>query len=343
MALRAGAHSTSFALEVRANETVALVGPNGAGKTTCLHMVAGLLRPDSGRIACGEQVWFDAARGIDMPPERRRVGFVFQDYVLFPHLTVIENVRYGLGRAGRDAEGAAHWIERLDLVGVRDRRVSSLSGGERQRTALARALASAPQVLLLDEPLAALDAATRGSVRSRLRDLLREQGRPALLVTHDPVDALSLGDRIAVLEEGRLSQVGSRDQMLASPRTGFVALLAGVNLFRTELPAGSGLKAAPVGSVVFHVLADERAGPSFLSFSACEVAISQERGPGSPQNVFAGTIVEVTPLLDRVRLAVDIGVLMVAEITREASAALSIARGQRVWASVKATAIRVYG
>jgi len=344
-ALGFGTFELEGRLAVKAGETLALVGPNGAGKSTCLNVVAGLLRPQTGRVVCAGEVWTDIARGVFVPPERRRVGLVFQDFALFPHLTAGENVAYGPRARGRAdaAAGASQWITRLGLEALRERRVGSLSGGERQRVALARALASVPRLLLLDEPFAALDVATRGSVRSEMRRVLQECGLPTVLVTHDPVDALALGDRIAVLEAGRLTQVGTREDLVKEPRSAFVAELAGLNLYRGELAEGRGLKEARAGAVSFHVLADERQGPAFVAFSPAEVSLSVERLPGSAQNAFLGRVLEVRPLPDRLRVVLDVGVVLVAEVTREAASALSLDVGRPLWASVKATAIHVYG
>jgi molybdate transport system ATP-binding protein len=231
----------------------------------------------------------------------------------------------------------------MGLRGFEDRLVTGISGGQRQRVALARALASAPRLLVLDEPFGSLDVSTRDAVRSELRGSLADLGLPTILVTHDPIDALAFGDRIAVLEAGRLSQIGSREELLAQPRSPFVADLAGLNLYRAELAAGRGLKEARVGDLVFHVLADQLSGTSFLVFAPFEVALSETRGPGSPQNVFGGRVREILPLPDRLRVVLDVGVVLVAEVTRDAAAALGLAPGQSVWASIKATAIRVYG
>jgi molybdate transport system ATP-binding protein len=346
-AIARGAFRFDAAFTVGAGETLALVGPSGAGKTTALSLVAGLLRPDRGRIACGGETWCDTAGGVHRPAEKRHVGLVFQDYALFPHLTVHDNVAYGpraRGRARAEAgASASRWLERLGLGGLEARRVDGLSGGQRQRVALARALASEPRALLLDEPFGALDVATRGSVRSQLRAFLAGCGLPTLLVAHDPVDAFALGDRVAVLEQGGLIQAGTHQELLAHPRAAFVAELAGLNLFRVEVPAGRGLKEARAGGVVFHVLADDRAGPSFLVFSPSEVTLAPGKSPGSPQNVFAGRVVEVQPLPDRLRVVLDVGVTLAADVTREAGASLALAPGLALWASVKATAIRVYG
>ena len=242
-AIARGAFRFEAAFTVATGETLALVGPSGAGKTTALALVAGLLRPDRGRIACGGETWCDTAGGVHRAPEERHVGLVFQDYALFPHLTVHDNVAYGpraRGRARAEAgASASRWLERLGLGGLEARRVDGLSGGQRQRVALARALASEPRALLLDEPFGALDVATRGSVRSQLRAFLAGCGLPTLLVAHDPVDAFALGDRVAVLEQGGLTQAGTREELLAHPRAAFVAELAGLNLFRAEVARGS--------------------------------------------------------------------------------------------------------
>jgi molybdate transport system ATP-binding protein len=233
-------------------------------------------------------------------------------------------------------------MARLGLGGLEQRMPGALSGGDRQRVALARALAADPRVLLLDEPFGALDVSTRGAVRSELRSALARSGLPAVVVTHDPVDALALGDRIAVLEAGRISQVGSRESLLAEPRTPFVAELAGLNLFRAELEPGTGLRAARTGPLVFQVLADGLAGDVFVAIAPSEVALALEPAPGSPRNVFEGRVVELLPRPDRLRVLVDVGVTLAVEVTREAAGRLALRPGVTVFAVVKATAIRVY-
>jgi molybdate transport system ATP-binding protein len=209
--------------------------------------------------------------------------------------------------------------------------------------AIARALASEPVALLLDEPFGALDVSTRGALRSELRSFLAGCALPTVLVAHDPVDAFALGDRVAVMEHGALTQAGTHEDLLAHPRGAFVAELAGLNFYRASLASGRGLKEARVGELVFHVLADDRSRPSFLAFAPSEVALAGGRLPGSPQNVFAGRVVEVRALADRLRVVLDVGVALAADVTREAGASLGLAAGRPVWASVKATAIRVYG
>jgi ABC-type sulfate/molybdate transport systems ATPase subunit len=222
VALRA--YALRVGLTVGAGETVALVGPSGAGKSTILRAVAGLLAPDEGRIALGDEVWFDRARRVALPPERRPVGLVFQDYALFPHLTVAQNVAFGGG------ERAGELMDRLGIAALAGEKPGRLSGGERQRVALARALAREPGVLLLDEPLAALDAHTRALVRGELAELLAELALPALVVTHDHRDAIALADRVGVLVDGRLRQLATPAELLRAPADPFVAAFTGANV-----------------------------------------------------------------------------------------------------------------
>ncbi|HEX6739631.1 MAG TPA: ABC transporter ATP-binding protein, partial [Vicinamibacteria bacterium] len=340
-AVRLGAFRMEAAFTVAAGETLVIVGRSGAGKSTCLAAVAGLRRLHQGSVRLGGEVWSDAARAVHRPPEARRVGMVFQDYALFPHLSVRGNVAYGARARGRSraeaAAAATAWMERLGLGELADRTVGHISGGQRQRVALARALAAEPRTLLLDEPFGSLDVSTRGSLRAELRAFLIGCGLPTLLVTHDPVDALAFGDRIAVMEEGRLAQVGTREELLAQPRSAFVAELAGLNLYRAELAPGEGLRQARVGAVAFQVLAEGAGGPAFLAFAPSDVTLFMERPPGSAQNAWAGTVTEVWPLSDRLRVVVDAGVVLAAEVTRPAAAALGLAPGRPVWAAVKAT------
>ena len=245
----------SYELSVRLDvgrETLALVGPSGAGKSTVLRAIAGLLRPDAGRIALGEAVWFDGAARVHLPPERRSVGMVFQDYALFPHLTVRENVAFG-GAARVDG-----LLDRMRIGALAGERPGSLSGGERQRVALARALARDPSVLLLDEPLAARDAHARAAVRAGLQELPDERALPSIVVTHDFRDAAALAGRAAVIADGRLLQSGTIAELVAAPADAFVAAFTGANLLAgTARPEGAGARVTLDGGGAVRV-----AGPA---------------------------------------------------------------------------------
>ncbi|HEY2054046.1 MAG TPA: ABC transporter ATP-binding protein [Solirubrobacterales bacterium] len=235
--LRLPAFTLSVALTL-GDETLALVGPSGAGKTTVLRAIAGLVRPDRGRIDLDGDAWFDSEGRVDLPPEDRSVGLVFQDYALFPHLTVRKNVAFG---ASSDLGRVDDLLERLQISRFADTKPRTLSGGERQRVALARALARRPRVLLLDEPLSALDAHTRDVIKVELRQLLVDLALPSILITHDFRDAAALAERAAVIVDGQIRQVGSVESLAARPADAFVAALTGNNVLRaTATPSGSG-------------------------------------------------------------------------------------------------------
>jgi len=333
------------AFDVGAGEVLALVGPSGAGKSTCLSAIAGLIELESGRVALGDDVWCDTNRGIDRPPHRRRVGFVHQDYALFPHLSALDNVVYGARARGVSRtvarKRASDWIDRLAMAAFRDRPVTALSGGQRQRIALARALASGAGALLLDEPFGSLDVSTRSSVRRELSEFLRQVQLPTVVVTHDPTDALAMAHRIAILEAGGISQLGDCDDLLAHPKTPFVADLFGLNFYRGELSEGAGLREARVDGVVFHVPSNVTAGPIVLSFPPSAVTLFPQKPAGSARNTFAGVIREISPLPDRIRIVLDCGVMVAADVVREAASSLNLARGQSMWISIKATAIKI--
>ena len=226
---RLGELALDVDLTVERGECLALAGPSGAGKTSILRMAAGLLRPDAGRVEANGETWLDTELDVDVPAEERRCGYVFQHYALFPHLSAWQNVAYplrGVSRRERH-ERALELLERFGLGKLADARPHTLSGGERQRVAVARALARGPEVLLLDEPLSALDARTRASAARELAAVLREGEAPALLVTHDFAEAAQLGDRVGIVDQGRVVQQGTATELAASPRSAFVADFTG--------------------------------------------------------------------------------------------------------------------
>jgi molybdate transport system ATP-binding protein len=313
-------------------ETVALVGPSGAGKTSLLRAIAGLARPVRGIVSCAEDVWFDSARRIDRRPEERSVGFVFQEYALFPHLTVEQNVTFG----GGHADGL---LRRLRIEHLARAKPSELSGGERQRVALARALAREPRVLLLDEPMAALDPHTRGKVRAELHDLLRELALPALIVTHDFEDAAALADRVGVLVEGRLRQLGTPAELLGSPADPFVAEFAGANVLEGIAESG------PDGLTRFHLdaervvySADEARGRAALVVYPWDVSLARVAADDSALNHLGGEIVSLVQVGNRVRVRLP---FITAEITAASAERLGLRPGEAVVASFKATQARL--
>jgi ABC-type sulfate/molybdate transport systems ATPase subunit len=268
-------------------ETIALVGPSGAGKTSLLRAVAGLERPREGRIALGDEVWLDAERRVHLPPERRRVGYLPQDYGLFPHLTVAGNVAFAGRRERPDL------LERLGVAHLAAAHPAQLSGGERQRVALARALAREPRVLLLDEPFGALDALTRQQVRGELGDILADVRLPTLLVTHAFDDASALAGRIGVLDRGRLVQLATAAELLRAPATVMVAALTGANVVEgaaAPAAAGSSIRLAGGGELVsdtraegpvevaVHPWALELTRPSESTLTDSVVSVREERG-----------------------------------------------------------------
>ncbi len=330
-------------LGVAPGELLALLGPNGSGKTTVLRTLAGLVQLESGRIAIDEFVVDAPAEGVFVQPERRPIGLVFQDYLLFAHMTVLENVAFGL-RARKTPKDVARstareWLERVGLGEYADERPRALSGGQAQRVALARALATQPRVLLLDEPLAALDAGTRSALRRDLGRHLETFDGMRILVTHDPVDAYALADRVAILDHGRVVQVGTLPEVTAHPKSRYVAELVGLNLVSGNVHDG----VLVTGSGASVVIADAQPGAAFAVIRPHSIALERHHSPGSSvRNVWPGTVSEVDRLGDRVRVAVD-GILpLTAEITVAAREALALRPGDEVYASVKATDIEVY-
>jgi len=324
----------SFALELALDldrETVALVGPSGAGKTTALRAIAGLVRPERGSVRCGDATWFDAAAGIDLQPEERSVGFLFQDYALFPHMSVEQNVRF--------AGGGTDLLERFGIAHLARVRPGRLSGGERQRAALARAAARKPKVLLLDEPLAALDAQTRAGVRGELRDLLADLDLPTLLVTHDYEDAAALASRVGVLVEGRIVQLGTPAELIAAPATPFVADFVGANLLLGNAATRSdGLTDVTLDDGTCIVSSDRALGRVGVVVYPWEVAVARVLPEDSTLNHVRGPIASLVPVGNRLRVRVG---PLTAEITAASGDRLGLREGEPAVASFKATGTRL--
>jgi molybdate transport system ATP-binding protein len=342
--LQRGTLSLAVALEVADGEVVALLGPNGAGKTTALRALAGLEPIDDGRIELDGRVLDHPAGGVFVPPHERAIGVVFQDHLLFPRLSALDNVAFGLrarGMAKAEARAvAAGWLERVGLAGQADDRPAALSGGQAQRVALARAVAASPRLLLLDEPLAALDASRRVEVRTELRAHLATFPGARLLVTHDPVDAVVLADRLVILEQGRVAQAGTTAEVVARPRSRFVADLVGLNLLHAvraddhtaRLDRGAELTTAD------PLPADDLA----IAVRPQAVALHRHRPDGSARNSWEATVSGLEGDRDRVRVSLAGPVPLTAEVTPAAVAELALRPGARIWASVKAVDLVAY-
>ena len=327
-------------LQANDGEVVAILGPNGAGKSTVLRCLSGLLALDGGYIRLDGTELDAPSTGVFLPPEHRPVGFVFQNYLLFPNMTALENVAFGLrarGMSAREARSrAAEWIERVGLTDHAGHRPSALSGGQAQRIALARAMATEPRLLLLDEPLAALDVATRAEVRREMQRHLRTFPGVRILVTHDPVDAYALADRVIVMQAGSLVQEGTLAEVTARPRSRYVADLVGINLVHGIATAG--VLTTTSGATV--QTADDLNGAAFALIQPKTIALYRIPPDGSPRNVWSTTVIDIDPHSHRVRL--DGPVPLIAEVTAAALEALSLQPGDHIWASVKATEIAIY-
>lgn len=351
----------SFRLEadLRAapGEVLGVLGPNGAGKTTLLRALSGLDALTSGSIRLGDMTLDDAETDTFVPAERRPVALVFQNYRLFPHLDVRDNVAYaprvhGAGRAQARA-AADTWLERLDLTALATRRPHQISGGQAQQVALARALAADPGVLLLDEPLSALDAKTRLDVRAQLRSHLDQFTGPVLIITHDPLEAMVMADRLLVIENGRIVQQGSPAQVARQPATQYVARLVGLNLYAGTLDVATRRVLLDVGGTFTVTLNDDNgigsevAGSStrrvLVGLRPSAVTIHTARPThASPRNVWKGTVVALELLADRVRVQVDATPPALVDISTAAVADLALRPGTGVWLSAKATETEAY-
>jgi molybdate transport system ATP-binding protein len=336
-------------LTVTAGEVIAVLGANGAGKSTLLSLISGLLRPDSGRIVLDDQVLVDTEAGQWVPPHRRGVVLLAQQALLFPHLTAAANVAFGPRSrgAGRSAAAAAarRWLAAVDATELADRKPAQLSGGQAQRIAIARALAADPAVLLLDEPMSALDVAVAPALRHLLRTVLRDAGRTALLVTHDLIDALSLADRVIVIEDGRIVEDGPTRTVLSQPRSAFAARIAGVDLI-AGIADRDGLL-TPDGLRIHGILdPDSTAGHGAVAvFSPSAVAVHLADPTGSPRNHLRVTATELEPRGELIRVhAAMPGSTggLVADITAVSAADLELEPGKRVHFAIKATEVTIY-
>jgi molybdate transport system ATP-binding protein len=327
----------SVAIDVAPGTCVAVAGPSGAGKTTMLRQVAGLAQA-RGRIRCGQATWLDSERGIDVAPEQRRIGFVFQDYALFPHMSALANVEFGTG-----ATGAAELLERLGIdSAAATRKPPSLSGGERQRVALARALARDPAALLLDEPLAALDPRTRAHAARELKAILAGVAVPTLLVTHDFDEAAALGDEVAILDAGRIVQQGPASQLAAQPASAFVADLTGAVVLTGHASRGpSDLTEVALdgGGRVFST--DSAAGRVGVSVHPWDIALAASQPAGSTNNHLRARVESVTTIGNRARVGLQASQPLAAEITAASAERLALRPGSSVVAAWKATATRL--
>jgi molybdate transport system ATP-binding protein len=329
-------------LAVEAGRTLALLGPNGAGKSTALAAIAGLLRPEAGQIALDDRILFSGnGSGAWVPPHSRGVALLAQEARLFPHLSVLDNVAFGPRSAGmprgRAREHARQWLARVDAEEFADRRPSALSGGQGQRVAIARALATEPHLLLLDEPLSALDVESAPAIRQLLRRVLKH--RTTILVTHDILDAVLLADDVAVLENGRVVEHGPTSRVLTRPTSGFAARIAGLNLVRgtargTTVSTSEGLR---IEGLSEDSLADGQAAVAVFSPSA--VGVYREAPAGSPRNVVRGMVTDLEPHGHQVRVHTA---YLSADITPGALAELALAPGDDVVFTIKASEVAVY-
>ncbi|MEU4681129.1 ABC transporter ATP-binding protein [Micromonospora sp. NPDC023737] len=337
-----GTFRLDLPLTINPGEVVALLGPNGAGKSTALRALAGLLALSAGHLTLAGRELDNPSRRTWTPTEQRRIGVVFQDYLLFPHLSALDNIAFGPRRRGLNRQQArrqaADWLERMGLAEHARRKPRQLSGGQAQRIALARALAVDPALLLLDEPLAALDARTRLDTRAQLQQHLAAHRGATLLVTHDPLDALVLADRLVIIEHGQVVQEGDAATITAQPRTDYVARLVGLNLYRGRASGHTVL----LGDAFRLTAAEQHDGDVFVAFPPSAVALHPNHPDGSPRNSWPATITGIQPNGDNLRVQLAGPIDLAADITPLAAAQLHLVPGQRVWAAVKATETRAY-
>jgi molybdate transport system ATP-binding protein len=328
-----------LSLSVAPGRTIALLGPNGAGKSTAVAVLAGLLPIDQGRVTLAGTTLEEPDRQVFVPPDLRRVGVMFQDYLLFPHLSVIDNVAFGLRsrKVGREEAlaRAGEWLDRMGLGPNARSKPGDLSGGQAQRVALARALVTEPDLLLLDEPLSALDVSTRIELRHALKEHLLAFPGPRLLITHDPTEAFLLADEIHIIEEGKVTQSGNGEDIRLRPRTRYAADLAGSNLVFGSARHG----VVDTGSHLVHIADHEIAGPVLVTIRPAAISVHLLEPEGSPRNAWQTTVDLVEHLGERARLRTGAPLPLAVEVTEDAARALDLVEGTPVWISIKATEI----
>lgn len=347
--VRRGAFEVRAAFEAPAGRTTAVLGPNGSGKSTLLAAIAGLVGPADGRIVLGDTVMDDAASGIGVRPEERPIGVVFQDLLLFPNMSALENAAFPLRARGvpkRDAlDRARRLLERLGVAQRSAAHPRDLSGGEAQRVALARALVAEPALLLLDEPLSALDVGTRVRVRELVRDELERFPGARVLITHDPVEAMMLADRLVLLEDGRVTQVGSPEQIRTHPRSRYAADLVGLNAFHGRLEPvrdGTFRLVTGDGDVVVPRPDEDLGGGVVGILRPSDITLSIDRPGGSARNAFRGRVTSVAIEGERARIRLSTSPPLVAEVTLGSVERLGLRTGTEVWASFKAVEVELF-
>jgi molybdate transport system ATP-binding protein len=302
-------------------ETLALIGPSGAGKSSVLRFLAGLATPDHGRIICNGRVLLDTQARVDLPPEEREIGVVFQDGALFPHLTVAQNIEYGLRPKARDRrerrERAAGILERFGIAHLATAKPDRVSGGERQRVALARAVATSPALLLLDEPLSALDAVTKAAVAEELAATLAELRLPAILVSHDLEDVAGLADRVAVMDDGVIVQTGTTAELLQAPRTGFVAAFVGANYFSGAAHREREMTLVELDGGGVVTSTQDGSGRVGVVVQPWHVRLAPPTEPESDMNGLTGTVFSIAPHGSRLRIAIASSPRIIADVSAQ--------------------------
>lgn len=337
----------AFKMALEPPTVLILFGPSGSGKTTILRCLAGLERPERGVIQWGADTWMNSSTGTRLPPQQRELGYMFQDYALFPTHSIAENVAFGLsaGTAGQRRQRVKEVLALLRLDGLEDQKPGQLSGGQQQRVALARAIARRPRLLLLDEPLSALDVPTRVQLRGELRNLLRQLAIPSIVVTHDWEEALALGDTMVVIHDGRVLQTGPPQQVFNRPRDTEVAKIVGMETVMPGRIVGSseGLVTVDVAGAKLQALGDKQSGPEVFVCIRAEDVVLEPVGAGatSARNKLNGLVRDIISMGALVRVEIDCGFLLAAVVTRSALEDLHLAAGSPVMAVVKAGAVHL--